>query len=95
MLYLVFYDITSNTARKKIADQLKDRGLIRAQYSVFIGDLAKNRVDELALFAETLLAESDRLYIIPVQREALLASRMIGRGIDKALVSDDLLTFVV
>lgn len=95
MLYLVVYDISANKARKKIADQLKDRGLIRAQYSVFIGDLAKNRVDELALFAETLLAEADRLYIIPVQRDALVASRMIGRGIDKALVSDELLTFVV
>ena len=95
MLCLVLYDITSNKARKKVADHLLNQGLIRAQYSVFIGTLAKNRADELALFAESLLTETDRLYIIPVERDALNNARMVGLGIDQALVSDELLTMVI
>jgi|LakMenEpi03Aug12_release.lakeMendotaPanAssembly.Ray.scaffolds.fasta_scaffold165880_3 CRISPR-associated endonuclease Cas2 len=95
MLYLVLYDITANKARKKVADHLLNQGLTRAQFSVFIGTLAKNRADELALYAESLLAETDRLYIIPVQRDALSTARMVGRGIDVSLVSDELLTMVM
>ena len=95
MLYLVLYDITANKARKKIADHLLNLGLTRAQYSVFIGTLAKNREDELALYAESLLAKTDRLYIVPVQRDALSTGRMVGLGIDVSLVSDELLTMVM
>jgi len=92
MLCLVLYDITANKARKKVADHLLNQGLTRAQYSVFIGTLAKNRADEIALYAESLLAETDRLYIIPVERDVLRTARMVGLGIDKSLVSDELLT---
>lgn len=95
MIYLVVYDITSDKARKKVSEQLLNLGLVRAQYSVFIGTLAKNRADEIALFAESLLAETDRLYIIPVERDALGTARMVGLGIDKSLVSDELLTMVM
>ena len=95
MLCIVLYDITANKARKKVADHLLNQGLVRAQYSVFIGTLAKNRADEIVLYAETLLAETDRLYIIPVERDALSTARMVGLGIDESLVSDELLTMVM
>ena len=95
MLCIVLYDITANKARKKVADHLLNQGLVRAQYSVFIGKLAKNRADEVALYAESLLAETDRLYIIPVERDALSTARMVGLGIDESLVSDELLTMVM
>jgi CRISPR-associated protein Cas2 len=95
MLYLVLYDISANKTRKKIADRLLDSGLTRAQFSVFIGTLAKNRVDEIILFAESLLAETDRLYIIPVERDGLSNARMIGPAIDEALVTDEILTIVL
>jgi hypothetical protein len=52
-------------------------------------------MDELALFAESLLDETDRLYIIPVERDALTTARMVGLGIDASLVSDKVLTMVV
>lgn len=95
MLCLVLYDITANKARKKVADHLLNQGLTRAQYSVFIGTLANNRADEIALYAESLLAETDRLYIIPVERGALGTARMVGLGIDESLVSDEILTMVM
>ena len=95
MIYLVVYDITSDKARKKISEQLLNLGLVRAQYSVFIGTLDKNRCDELALFAESKIAETDRLYIIPVQRSDLATARIIGVGIDQELVADELLTKIL
>lgn len=95
MLNLVIYDISSNKARKKIADQLLDLGLIRAQYSVFIGTVATNRIDELVLFAQQHLAATDRLYVIPITREGLQQSCQIGPGIETALVTDELLTMVI
>lgn len=95
VIYLVVYDISADKARKKVADHLLNLGLVRAQFSVFIGMLEKNRLDELALFAESKIAQTDRLYIIPVQRSDLAAARMIGTGIDQELVADELLTKIL
>lgn len=37
--YLVCYDVSSNSRRKKFSDALKDLGLVSMQGSVFYGDL--------------------------------------------------------
>lgn len=95
MLAIVIYDISADRARKKIADRLLDIGLIRTQYSVFFGTIDKNRADELTLFAEEQLAKTDRLYIIPVQRDDLAAARIVGQGFDEQLVTDEILTKVI
>ena len=95
MLTLVVYDISSNKSRKKVSDRLLDLGLIRAQYSVFLGQLDKNRADELTLFAEDQLEETDRLYVIPIQRADLASARVVGKGFDEELVSGELLTKVI
>lgn len=95
MIYLVVYDISADKARKKVADQLLNMGLVRAQFSVFIGTIEKNRLDELSLFAESKIAATDRLYIIPVQRSDLASARMLGIGIDQELVADELLTKIL
>ena len=95
MLTLVIYDITDNKTRKRISDRLLDLGMTRAQYSVFIGTADKNRLDELTLFAESKLAKTDKLYVIPIERNQLSAARFVGAGIDEALVTDELLTKVV
>jgi CRISPR-associated endonuclease Cas2 len=95
MIYLVVYDITSDKARKQVSEQLLNLGLVRAQYSVFLGTLDKNRCDELALFAESKIAKTDRLYIFAVQKADLSNARMIGEGIDQELVSDEVLTKIL
>lgn len=95
MLTVVVYDISSDKARKKISDRLLDLGLIRAQYSVFLGNLDSNRADELTLFAEEQLLESDRLYVIPIQRDDLADARIVGKGFDEKLVAGELLTKVI
>jgi len=95
MLDIVIYDISSDRTRKKISDRLLDIGLTRAQYSVFLGTIDKNRADELTLFAEEQLAKTDRLYIIPVQRDDLATARIVGQGFDEQLVTDEILTKVI
>lgn len=95
MLAMVLYDIRSDKARKKIADRLLDMGMTRTQYSVFLGTIDKNRADELTLFAEGQLVQTDRLYLIPVQRDDLAAARIVGRGFDEQLVTDEILTKVI
>ncbi len=95
MLQLVIYDISSDKVRKKVSDRLLDLGLIRSQYSVFIGMANRNRIDELSLFAEQNLSAKDRLYIIPITREGLSQSKQIGPGIDEELVTDEVLTKVI
>lgn len=95
MLVIVIYDISLDRARKKVADRLLDLGLIRTQYSVFFGTIDKNQVDELGLFGEEHLSATDKLYIIPVQRDALSQARIVGQGFDEQLVTDELLTKVI
>jgi len=95
MLYLVIYDISNDKVRKKTADRLLDIGLIRAQFSVFIGTVNANRIDEIALFATDNLQPTDRLYIIPLSRDQLTQSRMIGQAIDQALATDEVITKVI
>ncbi|AWS00432.1 CRISPR-associated endonuclease Cas2 [Metallosphaera hakonensis] len=47
MLYLVFYDISSDDLRNKVSNFLKQKGLERVQYSVFLGDLNNSRLRDL------------------------------------------------
>jgi len=39
MTYLISYDIGSDKLRKKISDRLQADGLVRIQYSVFVGPM--------------------------------------------------------
>ncbi|MHA1305147.1 MAG: CRISPR-associated endonuclease Cas2 [Candidatus Heimdallarchaeaceae archaeon] len=49
MEHLVCYDIVDNEVRKKVGDICQNKGLPRVQYSVFYGDMTKNRAEELEL----------------------------------------------
>jgi len=47
MQTLVVYDIPEDNLRTKISEICKDYGLQRIQYSAFLGDLNRNRREEL------------------------------------------------
>ena len=55
MMTWVVYDITKDKTRTKVAKRCLDFGLYRVQKSVFLGDLASNRVEEILLFSQELL----------------------------------------
>lgn len=47
MQTLVIYDIPDDKIRNKIGEACKDYGLIRIQYSAFLGNINYNRREEL------------------------------------------------
>ena len=49
MLTWVVYDITKDRTRTRVAKRCLDFGLYRVQKSVFLGDLAPNRIEEILL----------------------------------------------
>ncbi|HEY0089394.1 MAG TPA: CRISPR-associated endonuclease Cas2 [Candidatus Lokiarchaeia archaeon] len=55
--YIIIYDIPVefDPIRTKISDILLSCGLIRLNFSVFFGELTKNRAEELALRLEKLM----------------------------------------
>lgn len=96
MLTWVVYDITKDRTRTKIAKRCLDFGLYRVQKSVFLGDLAPNRIDEILLFSGELLdLETDSVYIFPMCRPDFERVRIVGQGFDRKLVADEVLTKVI
>lgn len=59
MQTLVIYDIPNDKKRKRISEVCKDYGLLRIQYSAFLGDLNHNRREELAQQLRKKLGDSD------------------------------------
>jgi CRISPR-associated protein Cas2 len=96
MLTWVVYDITKDRTRTRVAKRCLDMGLYRVQKSIFLGDLAANRVEEILLFSEEMLdMDTDSVYIFPMCREDFEKVRVVGQGFDRALVADTVLTKVI
>ena len=96
MLTWVIYDITKDRTRTKIAKRCLDFGLYRVQKSVFLGDLASNRVDEVVLFSRELLnPQTDAVYVFPMCQEDFERVRIVGQGFERKLVADEVLTKVM
>ncbi len=96
MLTWVVYDITKDKTRAKVARRCLDFGLYRVQKSVFLGDVAPNRVEEILLFSQELLdPATDAVYVFPMCREDFDRVRIVGQGFDRKLVADEVLTKVI
>ncbi len=88
----VIYDIASSKSgdkrRRKIIKEIESFGLYRVQKSVFLGNIEKNRIDELVIFSEDLIdKEEDSIYLFPMCKEDFEAVKIIGKGFDKDLVT--------
>ena len=70
MHVVVFYDISSNRIRKKVADTCADYGLDRTQFSAFVGDLTRSQQREIMLKVRNLLGDQPgALLLIPVNKK--------------------------
>ena len=80
---LVVYDITDDSLRNKIADILKDFGLVRIQKSAFIGNLtSEERKDLERVLSRKNLEGRDRIDIFPIcERDLKVHSRIRHDGI--------------
>ena len=88
----VIYDIASSKngakRRRKIVKEIELFGLYRVQKSVFLGNIEKNRIDELILFSEELIdPDEDSVYLFPMCKEDFAAVTIVGKGFDKDLVT--------
>lgn len=89
MLTWVIYDIVEDKPRTLVAKACQRAGIYRVQYSVFLGDLNSNEIDELALKIEELIdKESDRVYVFPMCKEDFSKVKLLGQAFDQQLVSD-------
>jgi CRISPR-associated protein Cas2 len=96
MLTWVIYDISKDRTRKKIGDRCLDYGLQRVQKSVYLGEVAPNRVEEIIEFSKELLnLKTDAVYVFPMCRDDFGKVRIVGQGFDKELVADEVLTKVI
>ncbi|MFQ6084422.1 MAG: CRISPR-associated endonuclease Cas2 [Candidatus Aminicenantia bacterium] len=93
MLVWVVYDIVETKKRTKIARACKNYGLYRVQKSVFLGNISKNDIDELAVKCKDLIdVEKDSVYIFPMCEDDFKKVKLLGQAFDKRFISDEVLT---
>ncbi|MCD6487636.1 MAG: CRISPR-associated endonuclease Cas2 [Desulfurococcales archaeon] len=83
------YDIHDNNLRNKIAEILKDNGLVRIQKSAFIGNLTpQERLDLVERLHRLPLSSRDRIDLFPIcERDLKLHLRVTIDGVSKEVVN--------
>ncbi len=96
MLTWLVYDIASDRTRARIAERCLDMGLYRVQKSVYLGDLAANRLEEVLLMSRAELdLETDSVFAFPMCRADFERVQVVGVGFDRKLVADEVRTVVM
>jgi len=80
MRYLVIYDITDDNLRALVAETLKDYGLQRIQYSAFIGNLRRDKLNSLTVDLKNLVKDLvENVQIFPMCDTCFKGRREIGK----------------
>ncbi|MBS5791112.1 CRISPR-associated endonuclease Cas2 [Fusobacterium sp.] len=79
MNYILTYDISNNRIRRKVSELLIDRGFVRVQRSVFIGEIFGNKIEKILEEINIQLEiETDSLLCMPINKEEYLRSYKYG-----------------
>jgi len=90
MITWVLYDIKEDRARSKASKFCKQAGLYRVQYSTFLGNLDAQQRDTLSLQLESVIDQDvDKAYMLPMSRDELKQTVLLGKAFDKDYVSDE------
>jgi len=85
------YDIQNDKTRNKVAKACEEIGIYRVQKSVFLGELSKSQVREIATFIEDIInADKDSVYIFPMSRDDFDNCKLLGQAFDKDLITDEI-----
>lgn len=96
MLTWLISDVTSNKTRNRLIKEAKKLGFYRVQKSVFLGEIDKNDVDSIKLYAEEIIDQNtDSVYVFPVCDGCFAKAEFIGQAFNKDLVCDELRSFVI
>jgi len=80
MRYLLIYDISDDNLRLRVAETLKDYGLHRIQYSAFIGDLKRNKLNSLITDLRKLIDSAvENIQIYPLCETCFKRRCLIGK----------------
>lgn len=80
MRYLIIYDITDDNLRNHVSELLKDYGLQRIQYSAFIGNLRRDKLNSLMVDLRRLIGEAvENVQIYPLCDVCFKGRREIGK----------------
>lgn len=83
MYKLVFYDIENDKIRTKLAKKLEESGLIRLQYSVFIGSGSviywSRVVEKISKLSVALNLETDSCCFLAVEEKQVKNMKIFGK----------------
>ena len=80
MRYLIIYDITDDNLRNHVSELLKDYDLQRIQYSAFIGNLRRDKLNSLTVDLKRLIGEAvENVQIYPLCDVCFKGRREIGK----------------
>lgn len=79
MKVFVIYDIEDDRARTKVATACQDYGLVRVQFSLFFGELSRNRQEELTQRVRRLVGKKPAyIVVLPICERDLGAMLEVG-----------------
>ena len=89
MMTWLIYDITDDRNRREIIRIAQKHGLYRVQKSVFLGNVNKNKMDEIILESKKVInLKEDSVYIFPMCEKDFKMAVLLGQSFDKELVTD-------
>lgn len=90
MKLLVCYDIIETNSRNEIVDLLFDFGFKRLQYSVFLGELSRKRLDKFIKYINQFIdIKEDSFYIFNFSEKDFNKSVFLGKiSTEKTLKND-------
>lgn len=94
MKILVSYDIIETPIRNRIIDFLFNFGFQRIQFSVFIGEISKKRLNTFVNSLQIIIDnEKDSLYIFNICEKDFNNCIFLGKIINKQFLNDSFLIF--
>ena len=83
MNYLLSYDISNDKSRKRVSDYLIEKGFLRIQNSVFLG--------EIHIICLLVNKDEDSIFCVPINKEDYENIFNFGKNEDYNLYKDEVL----
>lgn len=90
MMTWLIYDITDDRNRREIIRIAQKHGLYRVQKSVFLGNIEKDKVDEIIVETKKAIdLREDSVYIFPVCESDYKKATLLGLSFEQDIVKDE------